>query len=118
MVCLPLGLALHGFPVISEMQVDLAFFDGEELLCRGSIICTQVSSTDTVLGTSGHVFEVTSNFEEPACPVSVRCLLNGELQYNSELRMGVHDSADWEVVNLGNIHELGFYCKLVPRRAM
>ena len=31
--------------------------------------------------------------------------------YSAALRMGVHTSQDWESVNLGNIHDLGFFCR-------
>ena len=33
--------------------------------------------------------------------------------YHAALRVGVHDSDDWESINLGNIHTMGFRCSVL-----
>jgi len=92
------------------MLVDLAFFDGDVLLARSAIRCGPAEATESIMG-EGHEFLVTHRFEEPACPIEIVCTKAGKRLYRAALRMGVHTSEDWESVNLGNIHDLGFLCR-------
>jgi hypothetical protein len=92
------------------MLVDLAFFDGDVLLARAVIRCGSKETTESITG-EGHEFHVTHRYEEPACPIEIVCTKAGVRLYSAALRMGVHTSQDWESVNLGNIHDLGFFCR-------
>lgn len=92
------------------MLVELAFFDGDVLLARSVIQCGPAEVTESITG-DGYEFLVTHRFEEPACPIEIVCNKAGKRLYNAALRMGVHTSQDWESVNLGNIHDLGFFCR-------
>jgi hypothetical protein len=94
----------------NEMLINLAFFDGDNLLCQGSIQCDVNDSTDVFESGEGHRFEIQHRFDEPACPVSIQCNFNGNGLYNVALQVGVHNSDDWESIDLGNIHTLGFRC--------
>lgn len=96
----------------STMLIDLAFFDGDNLLCQGSIQCDGNESTDILKSELGHRFEIQHRFDEPACPISIQCNFNGEELYNGALQVGVHNSEDWESIDLGNIHTLGFRCRV------
>ena len=95
------------------MRVDLAFFEGDALLCRGTVLIEATECTNTFSG-SGHRFLVTHQFEEPAAPLTIACWRGSQRLYHGALRMGVHTSDDWESINLGNIHTLGFRCHVQP----
>ncbi|MES2947006.1 MAG: hypothetical protein V4858_00545 [Pseudomonadota bacterium] len=60
--------------------------------------------------TAGLGFEITYKFEEPACPVFIACYAMGDRLYGAALRVGVHNSQDWESVDLGEKHVLVFKC--------
>ena len=62
-------------------------------------------------GVGGHKFELSSQFEEPACPVEIECRRDGALLYKAALRVGVHTSDDWESLDLASIHTLAFRCR-------
>jgi hypothetical protein len=61
-----------------------------------------------------HEFTVTHRFEVPACPVEIECRQRGSLRYTAALRMGVHDSDDWETIDLGHVHTFAFRCSSAP----
>lgn len=92
------------------MKVELAFFEGDDLLSRGEILISKFSRNDKFASNTGHQFQIQHQFDEPACPITIQCMLEGEELYNGELCMGVHDSDDWESINLGDTHTLGFRC--------
>ena len=92
------------------MAIELAFFDDDSLLCRGTVRCEDLETTEVFSSSAGHRFEVTHRFELPACPVEIVCFEDGKKLYESALRVGVHKSDDWESINLGDIHTLGFRC--------
>lgn len=94
------------------MLVDIAFFDADILLLEGQIICTKKEEIDIIESSSGHIFEIKHQFKEPACPVFIICKLNNKELYKSALNIGVHQSEDWESINLGDIHTLGFRCNI------
>jgi len=97
---------------MKTMTLELAFFDGDDLLYQETVECQAVSSTDLFEGTDGHQFKISSLFEEPACPVSIICSHHGKKLYEVALRVGVHDSEDWESIDLGGIHTLGFRVRI------
>ena len=86
-------------------------FDGENVLCRGEVQCGSIESSDSFESNSGHEFLVTHRFELPACPVEILCIFQNEELYKAALMVGVHTSEEWESINLGNIHDLGFRCQ-------
>ena len=92
------------------MHIDLALFDGDALLVRGAIDCSVQEQSFLLESKSGLVFAFTARFEDPACPVSVHCTLQGKTLYRTALRVGVHTSDDWESIDLGGIHTLAFWC--------
>ena len=92
------------------MSIRLAFFDGDALLCQGAIICDSSRAMAVIVSETGHRFEIDHRFEEPACPVSISCTKNGEHLYKAAMMVGTHTSDDWESIDLGSIHTLGFMC--------
>jgi len=92
------------------MRIDLAFFDEDLLLARGSIHCVSRENTITLEGEAGYTFNITYQFEEPACPIFIECFSADKNMYKVALRFGVHSSEDWETINLGDIHTLAFKC--------
>jgi hypothetical protein len=101
-----------------ELHIDLAFFSGDDLLTRGGVRCG-VSETVTKLeSASGHLFEITSRFEEPACPIEIHYYCQEKRIYKSVLRVVVHTSNDWESIDLAGIHTLGFLCKEIAEQGV
>jgi len=96
------------------MQIDLAFFDGDDLLCRARVRCGSREVTEALDGERGFRFFVTHSFAEPACPVAIVCERSGERQYEAALMVGVHASEDLESIQLGNVHTLVFRCVAAP----
>ena len=96
---------------MSTLFIELAFFDKDTLLCRGSVDCRSTKAVEHLEGVDGHQFELSSQFEEPACPVEITCRRNGALLYDAALRVGAHTSDDWESIELGNVHTLAFRCR-------
>jgi hypothetical protein len=92
------------------MNIDIAFFDDDAFLVKGYIHCSAHEQHFSFDAESGFRFDVTSQFEEQACPVSIRCTTSSGLIYNAALRIGVHSSDDWESISLGDIHTLVFWC--------
>jgi hypothetical protein len=92
------------------MHVDFAFFDGDNLLLRGFFHCMASPRTEHFSAAEAHEFTVTHRLEEPACPIEIECRQHGKVRYTAALRMGVHDSEDWEAIDLGNIHTFAFRC--------
>ena len=93
------------------LLIELAFFKGDDLLCRGSVRCGAAEVADHFEGAEGHYFVVSSRFEEPASPMQIVCHRDGKQLYEAALRVGVHNSDDWESINLANVHTLGFRCR-------
>jgi hypothetical protein len=97
------------------MRVELAFFKGHELLCHGAISIDKEQRQCTLTSGSGHAFEISYMYEEPACPIFIRCFHDGELVSRSALRMGAHTSDDWEAISLAEPCELCFRCRAEGR---
>lgn len=92
------------------LRLKLAFFDGESLLAADTLDFSLDEKMTVLESAAGHRFETTYAFEDPACPMFVRCLLNGELLYRSAFRVGVANSEDWERIDL-----VGNHCMLFQR---
>jgi len=95
---------------MKSMSVEVAFFDADELLCRGTINLTTVESESEFVAERGERFELAYQFEQPASRVFIRCHKDGSLVFRSALRMGVHDSDDWESTDLAEPYQLCFRC--------
>ena len=62
------------------LLIELSFFDKDTLLCRGSLHCRSAKAVEHLEGVGGHQFEISSQFEEPACPVEIACRRVGEVE--------------------------------------
>ena len=74
------------------LLIELTFFDGDTVLCRGSVSCGSTEMVEHLSGVGGHEFEITSRFEGPGCPVEVTCRRDGKVLYEAALCVGVHTS--------------------------
>lgn len=99
------------------MNVDLALFRGDELLCRGEINITATRASSEFSGHDNVTLSISHAFAMPACSLSVRLRRQSDASGESEelleagLAMGVHESDDWESVALGPDFTLGFLCQ-------
>jgi hypothetical protein len=91
------------------LDIEIAFFWGDHLLCRGAITCVPEEMKQTFEGAE-HVFQVTHAFERPACRVLISATRVGEHVFRSAMRVGVHTSDDLEAINPGGGHSLAFKC--------
>ena len=94
-----------------ELHIDMAFFKNDDLISRCEVRCGMKEVTQRLEGAEGHRFEITSRFDEPACPVEILCSRHDKQLYKSALLVGVHTSEDWESIDLAGIHTLGFRCR-------
>jgi hypothetical protein len=79
----------------SSLYIELAFFDGEELLCRGELTCEEGAGDAIELsGEQGYRFTISGSYKEPACPVSITSMKDNQQLYKSALQVGVHTSED------------------------
>jgi hypothetical protein len=92
------------------MNIKMTFFEEDEMLAAGVVRCLFEENEFTIQGGNGYIFQIKASYEEPACPVFIKCFLDGKLLYRSALRMGVHSSDDWETIELANNHLLIFKC--------
>ena len=93
------------------MHIELGFFAGDVLLARSCITCRQREEAIELEGAGGHVWSIKARFEEPASPVEIECVRDGQRLYRAALQVGVHDSDDWESIGL-DIHTLAFRCRV------
>lgn len=91
------------------MRLDLAVFDGDTLLARTSVMLGETRKTEVVVA-GRYEFESHHAYQEPSSPVDITCRANGRHLYRAALQVGVHNSDDWESIELGTIHTLGFRC--------
>jgi len=97
---------------MKTLHIELGFFAGDVLLARGCITCRQHEETAELEGAGGLQWTMKTRFEEPASPVEIDCERDGKRLYRAALRVGVHDSEDWESINLADIHTLAFRCRV------
>lgn len=99
---------------MKAMRVELTFFDGDEPLTRAVVLVYSEEDCSEIVSERGDKFEVTRQFEEPASRLFVKSYdQNGELVGCSAMRMGVHNSDDWEMVELVEPYEMCFRCAIV-----
>ena len=88
------------------MRVELALFDGDELLDRGEL---RVGSSELV--TSFALFQATHQLGPDAADI-VLANFPAHLDLKTiTLDMPIHESADWESIDLGR-YTLAFWCRL------
>jgi hypothetical protein len=99
---------------MKAMRVEMAFFDGDTLLTRANVLVHAVEDACTVVAERGDRFEITRQFEEPACRLFIKCFdSNGNPAGRSAMRVGVHNSVDWEAIDLASPYQLCFKTALV-----
>ncbi|APZ93015.1 hypothetical protein [Fuerstiella marisgermanici] len=99
---------------MKALRTELAFFDGNDLLARGNVLINSTEETCEVVSERGDRFEITRKFEEPACSFFVRYFdQNGAFVGRSAMRMGVHNSDDWEMIELAEPYQMCFKCAIV-----
>ena len=94
------------------MCIELGFFEGDALLVRGRIICKEREASTDLHGAGGHVWTLKARYVEPASPVELECRRDGVRLYCAALQVGVHESDDWESIDLADIHTLAFRCRV------
>ncbi|WP_242101558.1 hypothetical protein [Lysobacter sp. M2-1] len=88
------------------MRVDLAFFDGDELLDRGEL---RIGVAELVSNFA--LFQATHRLGSDAANI---VLANFPAHFDLKtisLDMPIHESADWESIELGR-YTLAFWCRL------
>jgi hypothetical protein len=99
---------------MNAMRVDLAYFDGDVPLGRLLILVHEKEETCTVDLDDGGSLELTYNFEEPASPIFIKGFdATGKQYMRSAMRMGVHNSYDWENIQMWQDYQLIFKCAVV-----
>lgn len=101
---------------MKSLFVEAAFFSGDVLIARGTFDVEEEKKQIQITSDSGDLFEITHKFEEPASPIEIKYVKNQDLKWKSALRMGVHDSDDWETINLVNDFDLCFKCEIKDKR--
>ena len=90
------------------MRVDLALFEGDEFLCRGEINVGPVEDVDLF-----SLFQVTHHLGQDAADVVLSNFPAHVDLKTITLDMPIHESADWESIDLGR-YTLAFWCRLEP----
>ena len=99
---------------MKALRVEMAFFDGDTLLTRANVLVHSIEEKCTVLAERGDRFEITRQFEEPASRVFIEYFdPEGNPAGMSAMRMGVHNSDDWEAVELAAPYQLCFKTTIV-----
>ena len=93
-----------------DMRIDFAFFAGDDLLTRGSINFDSPEPSVELNDDKGHSFHIVGNYGDPSCAVEIICLQHQSRLYRANLDVPLHDSEDWESIDLAGIHTLGFRC--------
>lgn len=99
---------------MKALRVEMAFFDGDTLLTRANVLVHSIEDECTVLAERGDRFEITRQFEEPASRLFIEYFYrDGNPAGRSAMRMGVHNSDDWEAIELAAPYQLCFKTAIV-----
>lgn len=99
---------------MKAIRVEMAFFDGDTLLTRANVLVHSIEDQCTVLADRGDRFEITYQFEEPASQLFIEYFdRDGNPAGRSAMRMGVHNSDDWEAIELATPYQLCFKTAIV-----
>lgn len=88
------------------MLIDIGLFQGDELLQQGKIKVTEQEQHD-----ENEVISLKHQLIENIARIELRVFDNGEQQIKSNLDMPVHQSDDWESIELAQ-YTLAFRCTL------
>jgi len=88
------------------MRVDLALFDGDELLDRG-----ELSVASTELTSAFALFQATYKLGPDAADIVLADFPAHIDLKTVTLDMPIHESADWESIEVGR-YTLAFWCRL------
>tara|TARA_B100001059_G_scaffold102587_1_gene102313 strand:+ start:5167 stop:5439 length:273 start_codon:yes stop_codon:yes gene_type:complete len=86
--------------------IDIALFQGDQMLQEGKIKVTEQEKIDEV-----KVISLKHRLTEDVARVELRVFENGEQQIKSNLDIPVHQSDDWESIELAQ-YTLAFRCSL------
>jgi hypothetical protein len=99
---------------MKAMRVEMGFLDRATYLAGAVVLVQQEEETSEIKSERGESFHVTRQFEEPASRLFIRCFSpEGEFVFRSAMRMGNHNSEDWEKIVLAEPYELCFRCAIV-----
>ncbi|MFG1497324.1 hypothetical protein ABMA57_11880 [Saccharospirillum sp. HFRX-1] len=88
------------------MLIDIGLFQGDELLQQGKIKVTEQEQTYR-----NDVISLKHQLIEDIARIELRVFDNGEQQIKSNLDMPVHQSDDWESIEMAQ-YTLAFRCSL------
>lgn len=88
------------------MLIDIGLFQGGELLQQGKIKVTEQEHVD-----ENEVISLKHQLIEDIVRIELRVFENGEQQIKSNLDMPIHQSDDWESIELAK-YTLAFKCRL------
>jgi len=86
--------------------IDIGLFQGDELLQQGKIKVTEQEQTYR-----NDVISLKHRLIEDVARIELRVFDNGEQQIKSNLDMPVHQSDDWESIEMAQ-YTLAFRCSL------
>ena len=90
----------------TTMRVELALFDGDTLLERGHVCVGKERQT-----TSFSLFQAHHGLEAGGAQILLDGFAEGAEISRASLDMPIHDSEDWESIELG-AYTLGFRCRV------
>lgn len=88
------------------MRVDLALFDGDELLTRGTLRIGAAELVD-----SFPVFKITHRLGPEVADIVLSEFPPHVDLKTITLKMPIHESSDWESIDMGR-YSLAFWCRL------
>lgn len=99
---------------MKALRIEMVFFDGDTLLTNANVLIHSTEEQCTVLAERGDRFEIIRQFEEPASRMSIEFFdPDGKPAGLSAMRIGVHNSDDWEAVELAWPYQLCFKTTIV-----
>ena len=88
------------------MRVELALFEGDTLLERGEVVVSATQQVD-----SFELFRASHRLGPEAVDIILDAFADHMEVKRSTLSMPVHESGDWESIDLGK-YTLAFWCHL------
>ena len=88
------------------MQVELGLFEGDNLLFQG-----EINVTENEYKEENEILKIKHQLINDEAIIELRVMDQGEQIIKSTLNMPVHESEDWESIELANF-TLAFKCKL------
>lgn len=88
------------------MLIDIGIFQGDQLLQRGKIKVTEQEQID-----ENEIISLKHQLIDDIANIELRVFDNGKQEIKSNLNMPVHQSDDWESIELAQF-TLAFRCNL------